>query len=213
MSFRAYFGAIHMCFVLRDDNGAARFVRAELARLGVAGYELVVLDAPTRGQAETVALGLRRLSIRPDDSLTIFNIDTFRPGFAYPREPWFAGCDGYLEVVAGMPGDAWSFVEPDGQSNRVRRTTEKLRISDFACTGLYHFARARHFQQAYQAELRAPSQCLSERYVAPLYNHLIGWGLAVRLHQVSRKGVVLCGVPEEYRALLMPERSLLEKVG
>ena len=144
-SFRDYFDSDEFLFICRADHGAEDFIRRELRAQGVRHARTVVLDAATRGQAETVYQGTR--GVGGGEELFIFNIDTFRPGFR--KSPQAARCDGYLEVFVG-DGEHWSFVDP-GPDGRVLRTTEKLRISNLCSDGLYHFRRKADFDQAFEA--------------------------------------------------------------
>jgi hypothetical protein len=197
MGFLRALGDTPPTFVMRPDFDTPAFVRQRLDALGVADARLVVLDEMTSGQAETVERGLDGIDDAGSDGLLIFNIDTFRPGFAMP--PPDARGDGYLETFVGS-GDNWSFVQDDGSGrNRAARTAEKVPISDLCCTGLYHFARLDDFRSAMATERAKPSS--EELYVAPIYNHLIAAGRDIRYTMVDRNAVVFCGVPSEYEAL------------
>jgi hypothetical protein len=78
-----------------------------------------------------------------------------------------------LEVFRG-PGEGWSFVEPaPGSDRKVVRTTEKDRISDLCCTGLYVFRTVSAFRTRWRRSAGRPSSPLSETYIAPIYNQLI----------------------------------------
>jgi len=199
LSFAACFAGTPFVFVTGPAAGAEAFVAESCRRLGIADFHVVGLDAPTSGQAETVEKGLLALEIAADVPLTIFNIDTFRPGFQCPPPGGAPAPDGWLEVFRGS-GDNWSYVEPGpGPEPLVLATAEKRPISDLCCTGLYHFARADDFRQALAAERMAPS--MSELYVAPLYNHLIAAGRRVHYRLIARDEVTFCGAPEEYQAL------------
>ena len=200
-SFSAYFADTPFLFVARAGQGASDFVRGACAAMDVADARVVELDRPTRGQAETVALGLRAQGDRPPGGLTIFNIDTFRPGFRHP--PNVGDIDGYLEVFRGT-GANWSYVRPGGpDDDRVMETTEKRPVSDLCCTGLYHFASAQRFLRAFEAYAASPPADLpgGELYVAPLYNRLIAEGCDIRWTLVDRSQVQFCGTPAEYEAL------------
>jgi hypothetical protein len=154
----------------------------------------------TAGQAETVEWGLDAAEIAGDTPITIFNIDTFRPGFRFPEDAWRNSSSGYLEVFRGTGGN-WSYVRPAPNApGRVIETAEKRPISELCCTGLYHFERAADFRIALSIERRQPSS--SELYVAPLYNHLIRDGRLVHYHLVAASEIVFCGIPSEYQALL-----------
>jgi hypothetical protein len=202
-SFERYFASSTFLFVLRDVHGTESFVRSECARLGIAHAETVVLDTPTRGQAETVAVGLRRAGAAIGEPLTIFNIDTFRPGFTYPASFDLTAIDGYLEVFRGE-GANWSYVRPvTSGCDRVAQTTEKLPISDLCCTGLYHFGSTGAFLNTYDefAVCGMRRFGVKELFVAPMYNLLIEKGADIRYHVIPDGGVVFCGVPAEYEAL------------
>ena len=194
-SFQAAFATTPFLFIAARE--AEPFVRAEAQALGIAAFEVAGLAAPTAGQAETVARGID--AIGWDGPLTIFNIDTLRPGFAFPGEP-LAAADGWLEVFRGS-GANWSYVKPaPGPGPWALETAEKQPISDLCCTGLYHFARAADFRQALAAERQAPQA--PELYVAPLYNHLIARGARIGWRLIAPEEVVFCGTPAEYEALL-----------
>jgi hypothetical protein len=198
-SFHAYFGTLPFLFIARDVAGTGDFLRAECDSLGIADARFAMLDAPTAGQAETVELGIDRSGLAADEALTIFNIDTFRPGFIFPPSEWMGRSAGYLEVFRGE-GTNWSYVRPaSGDEPRVLETAEKRPISNLCCTGLYHFAAAEDFRVALAAERASPSA--SELYVAPIYNHLIAAGKSIHYDMVAGEAVIFCGVPTEYEAL------------
>jgi hypothetical protein len=208
--FHGLFGAERFLIICRDVYGTPEFVRAQCEKLGLpaADLDLVVLSAPTDGQAETVALGLRGANggagVDPDAPITIFNIDTFRPGFAHPTGFDVAAVDGYWEVFEGA-GDHWSFARPatGGAPFAVAEVTEKVRISDLCSDGLYHFRRAGMFLDLYaEIEAKDPAELQGgERYVAPLYNTAIARGADIRYALIGPDQVRFCGTPDEYDAL------------
>ena len=202
MGFNHYFAEEEFLFVCRDVADTPSFIARECRRLGVRNARTVILDAPTAGQAETVQLGLAHAGTPDETPISIFNIDTFRPGF---RRPNIASeTDGYLEVFRGE-GANWSYVRPVCEgSDRVTETTEKVPISDLCCTGLYHFSQVGLFKLAYSAFTGGEAQRmrLTELYIAPMYNLLIRRGFDIRLHLIEGKDVIFCGVPAEYDALL-----------
>jgi hypothetical protein len=196
-SFQAYFDTTRFVFIVRDVFDTPKFVKQRAVALNIKDYDIVVLNEETRGQAETVTLGLSsyRESIEP---ITIFNIDTFRPGFEYPNLEQLG--NGYLEVFRGT-GDNWSFVRPiSDSSTQVDLTTEKNPISDLCCTGLYHFKNIQDYFKAYDYYLSIPKEQWEkgELYVAPLYNHLINDGKEIHYHEIERSVVIFCGTPDEY---------------
>ena len=212
-SFKAYAATEPFLFIAREepgaqsgqdgrqDGGVAAFIASELAALGVASARTVVLPDPTLGQADTVRLGLLQAGIDGATPITIFNIDTFRPGFRYPAAGWMGRADGYLEVMPGSdPGFSYVLPVQGDTDGRAALTAEKVVISNLASTGLYWFRRAGDFLHAMQNDASA-AQAHGELYVAPLYNALIARGLDIRYQAVPAEDVIFCGTPAQYHAL------------
>ena len=109
-SFERYFDEAHFVFVARNVFDTKTFIENECELLGVKSFHVVILDQPTKGQAETVLLGLEKAGVSDDASILIFNIDTFRPGFTFPEA--MGQWDGYLEVFAGS-GANWSYARTE----------------------------------------------------------------------------------------------------
>ncbi|OOE32076.1 capsular biosynthesis protein, partial [Salinivibrio kushneri] len=184
LSFEKYFKDELFVFVIRDIYDTKKFVTELVKKLGIEDFKIVCLGVETKGQAETVFLGLN--DVNDNESLTVFNIDTFRPKFSYPdlsdKE------DGYLEVFQGC-GNNWSFVLPKNKgSTLLIETAEKRPISDLCCTGLYYFNKVSDFKLSYNNYLDKPKKLWEkgELYVAPLYNFLIENGKKIHYHRIER---------------------------
>lgn len=200
-SFTGLFGSERFLIICRDVHDTPDFVRAQCAAMGLPAeaLELVVLEAETAGQAETVAEGLRGAGETGTTPITIFNIDTFRPGFAHPGTFDVDAVDGYLEVFHA-PGDHWSFARAEPGTDRVVEVAEKVRISDLCSDGLYHFRSAEMFLDLYaEIEARDPATLQGgEYYVAPLYNIALRRGMDIRYTLVGPEAIRFCGTPDEY---------------
>ena len=200
LSFSNYFASESFLFIARNSPEIKSFLQERIAVLGVKKSYCIFLDNPTRGQAETVHLGLKELMHQGVDCagepITIFNIDTIRPQILFPQNHF---SNDWLEVFK-VEGESWSFVLPESSnSNAVKRCAEKNRISDFCCTGLYSFKDLKQFMRAYDLELNQPSS--HELFIAPMYNHLIDAGELVTWFEVSALDVLLSGIPDEYTYL------------
>ena len=195
-SFDKYFKTCKFVFIARDVFDTPRFVEEECKLLGIKDYQVVVTE-PTRGQAETVFKGVEGANISADESILIFNIDTFRSGFTFPTdvESW----DGYLECFVG-DGANWSYAKTeDGTADtKVIETAEKKEISNFCSTGIYHFKHASDFVNAYHENEITPINGVKELFVAPLYNLLIRDGKNIHVDIINKNEVIFCGVPQEY---------------
>ncbi len=203
-SFRKLFSSERFLLICRDVFDTPRFVlqRAEAIGLKREAIDVIVLENETRGQAETVAVGLKAIAQYSNEALTIFNIDTFRPGFSHPTGFDIAAVEGYLEVFEA-PGDHWSFVKPVPGTDRVEEVAEKTRISDLCSNGLYHFRSVDMYLSLFaNVETENPSSLPGgEYYVAPLYNIAIAGGADIRFSRVPAAAIRLCGKPTEYSLL------------
>lgn len=198
-SFKKYFDREMFLFIARAEAETPAFIAREAEILGIKNYTTVVLGAETKGQAETVRLGLARCRATTDQSLTIFNIDTIRPNFEYPDRDWMSHADGYLEVMSSQdPGYSYALPKDD-RTEKVQRTAEKQVISHFASTGLYYFRSASQFVSGFEVEQSNPSS--HELYIAPMYNHMISGGCDVRYYEIGQDEVLYAGTPAQYRKL------------
>jgi dTDP-glucose pyrophosphorylase len=209
LSFKHSFNKEPLLLVCRDLPGIQAFLEERLSANGLHDARILMLKAPTEGQAETVFKGLEWVSIGDGEPVTIFNIDTFRPGLKVPADPAMARSDGYLETFLGE-GTHWSFVEPaQPGSDRAKRVVEKNRISEYCSTGLYYFSKASLFYRAYNQELASRSS--HELFVAPLYQHLIADGNDIRMTVIDKGEVFFCGTPAEYDHLLWSDGDLVRR--
>lgn len=203
LSFKSYFESEEFLFIARDSEQTKEFLINRISILGIKRFQLIYLKEPTRGQAETVYLGVKKYlasntlnKSQKEQALIIFNIDTIRPHIEFPCT-WKT--HGWIEVFKA-PGDNWSFVLPQVQNPKwVARCAEKVRISDLCCTGLYGFSSVEQYFSAYENELQNPSSF--ELFVAPLYNHLIAKGVSISWYAINSSDVFLSGVPVEYEHL------------
>lgn len=204
-SFESYFKSELFLFIVKSSFDTPDFVRKQAKMMGIRFFHIVILDKDTRGQAETVALGLEQLDstgVKFREAITIFNIDTFRPGFLLPKVS--ENCDGYLEVFRGS-GVNWSFAKPKSKDTTlVEKTTEKNPISDLCSTGLYYFNKKQDYLDAYNNYKSMPEENWEkgELYIAPLYNYMISKGQSIHYHEVDQNDVIFCGTPEEYMEFL-----------
>ena len=205
LSFQKYFKSQFFLFIAKNSYDVRESLEERIRVLGIQNSACIFLNEPTRGQAETVHLGvqeylkgcLNQLENKHDEPMVIFNIDTIRPGITFPK---FHKAMAWIEVFKAQ-GNHWSFVLPNpNEPHLVQACSEKVRISDFCCTGLYSFLSPAQFELAYLKELDSPSSF--ELFVAPIFNHVLTSGGSVAWDEVPSKDVLLAGVPLEYESLL-----------
>lgn len=153
---------------------------------------IIGLDEVTEGQACTVLVA--RDHIDNDKPLLIYNADTYcRTNLEQTLPALQAKADGLLSVFQA-PGDKWSFARTNDEG-RVVETAEKKRISQWACTGLYHFSRGSDFVRHADEMIAENQRTNKEFYVAPLYNRLIADGANIRIDEALEVWVL--GTPED----------------
>lgn len=206
LGFKEYFCSEKFLFIARNIHNTKDFVEAEIQKLGIRKYEIVLLAEETKGQAETVYKGLVATNVPLKIPMTIFNIDTFRKDFKFPSN--LDQYHGYLEVFEGS-GANWSYIKLDqNDSSLVSETAEKVQLSNLCCTGLYHFRASQDFIEAFEYSRKNGILVNNELYVAPLYNRLISLGKRITFNRIEREQVVFCGIPEEYAELLQRSQGL-----
>lgn len=196
-SFSASFTSFPFLFLVRKDYGGRNFVLNQLASLDIQDARVIEFDDETRGQANSVFLGLEDYGAHLP--LMIFNVDTVRVDFTWPKDEEFG--DGFLEVFRSE-GDNWSFVEPSDE-NFVGRVTEKERISDLCSNGIYAFSSIGLFREAYRNHDYSLSQ---EEFIAPIYNYLIEKGYQVTFRIADASQVYHCGLPSDYEKVKLADR-------
>lgn len=191
--------AAQYIFIAMKDEAydVESFIRKHCAQLGIEDYHVLLLDYVTDGQATTAMLASKYW--KPQHGLLIYNIDTYiEPGRMTAAE--LRG-DGFIPCFCGA-GDHWSFVRTDA-AGRAVEIREKERIADHCTIGAYYFRSCRLYAQLYLTYYSNPQHLVKgEKYVAPLYQHLVDQGGEVYISDVPTDSVHVLGTPEELRAFL-----------
>lgn len=206
-SFNKYFESERFLFIAVNSSFDPKsFLLDQLKKWPQVRYDIVILNEVTQGQAETVYLGLKSIEVDPDERITIFNIDTFRPNFEIALFDGEDRSKSYLETFVGA-GKNWSNVVPiEKGSDRVRLALEKQEASEFCCTGIYQWRTLNLFAETFRAYSKSITG--GELYVAPMYNYAIEKGEDVRFNVIPPTDVIFCGTPDEYELLVSNPKLL-----
>ncbi len=175
-----------------DEVDVEGFVKDRCEALGIADHQLILLDYLTDGQATTAMLASRYWS--EENGLLIYNIDTYVE----------AGCmsssqlkgDGFIPCFKGE-GDHWSFVRLD-DAGRAVEIREKERISEHCTLGAYYFKSCGLYKTLYEEYYSDDRNLVrGEKYVAPLYDHLLTKGGEIYICDVDPSKVHVLGTPDE----------------
>ncbi|WP_205894590.1 glycosyltransferase family 2 protein [Pseudomonas oryzihabitans] len=194
-------------FVCLKSNGSAEYVHKRCHSLGLKNVQVIELDSITDGQATSAYL--TKDLWRADWPLLIYNIDTFVTPSSLSPDFIREGSDAWVPCFQ-VPGDHWSFVKL-GSDQWATEFSEKRRISNFASIGLYWFARAEYFSQAYESFFSKPDSLVKgERYIAPLYQELLFQGLKISILDLPVEDVHVLGTPQELDSFLQKSPNQFE---
>ena len=181
-------------FIAKIDpsNDVRRFIKDICNKLNLINYKIILLDYLTDGQATTALLAKKYWN--PKDSLLIYNIDTYvESGTMLSSD--LRG-DGFIPCFKAE-GEHWSFVRLD-KNGKAIEVREKERISDNCTLGAYYFKTCELYESLYNNYYNDTEHCINkEKYVAPLYNHLISLGGDVYISKIDSSKVHVLGTPKE----------------
>lgn len=184
-------------FVVRAEDNSSDFIREKCRNYNLEDIEIVLLDHLTDGQATTAMLALP--FCKDEEPIMIYNIDTYVEPYVLKFDE-IKG-DGHIPCFHAE-GTHWSFARLD-DSGKVVEVREKTRISDNCTLGAYYFSSAKLYKEIY-AEYYNGNENLehNEKYVAPLYNHMIKNGHEVTISIVDFDKVHVLGTPEELKLFI-----------
>ncbi|MGV3611872.1 MAG: hypothetical protein ACO1N0_13030 [Fluviicola sp.] len=182
-------------FICRTQHFSEPFITESCERLGIKRFQLLEIDENTDGQAST---GFHcDPYIDPEDSVVIYNIDTYVEEKQMLKRQILDHVDGFIPVF-DVEGDKWSFVRFDEtKPNVITEITEKIRISNWGTVGFYYFKKWRDFKRIYQQYKEEIKVNYKESYIAPMYHYLIQEGKEIHASIIDKDTVHILGTPED----------------
>lgn len=179
--------------VMKDEKyDVEAFIRSSCKEIGIFVYQVILIEDLTDGQAATAMLAKQHW--KADHGLLIYNIDTYVEPLALTDSELHG--DGFIPCFQGK-GDHWSFVRLDSEG-KVVQIREKERISDYCTLGAYYFKTCQLFETLYQEYYSDAGHLVhGEKYVAPLYQHLLLKGGEIYISDIDAKVVHVLGTPRE----------------
>ncbi|RJP75084.1 MAG: hypothetical protein C4522_21770 [Desulfobacteraceae bacterium] len=186
-------GKCNFIFITRKNDNAGPFIQKECKKKEIILYQILELETETDGQA-TTALYAEKMIDDTDKPIAIYNIDTYvKSDFLHPDE---IHGQGWIPCFPGQ-GDHWSFAKCDS-NGRVVEVREKKRVSPHATIGFYWFESFQLYADTYRKFYSDYSHIeAGERYIAPMYNHLIKEGHEVFITEIPGQAVFGLGTPAE----------------
>ena len=185
---------VFICLKEHEKFNVSEFIRNKVDHHNI---KIISIDEVTRGQAETVYLS--RNFVKDDEDILIYNIDTYFKSNML-KEILLDNDkkkDGILGAfIDETEDDKWSFAQLDDSEN-IKKTTEKDKISNFALTGVYHFTVASDFFNIAKNWIENNKTVREEFYIAPMYNDLIAEGKIFKLDIVDE--FIPLGTPAEVK--------------
>ena len=189
----------YIFIAMKDEtNDVEGFIMDKCRELGIREPGVILLDYLTDGQATTAMLAGKYWD--REHALLIYNIDTYVE--AGEMNSGELKGDGFIPCFRAE-GDHWSFVRLDDEG-RVAEIKEKKRISDHCTLGAYYFKTCGLYEDLYNEYYRDSERELvnGEKYVAPLYDHLLSKGGEIYISDISPDKVHVLGTPEELKVFL-----------
>lgn len=184
-----------------ENNDVESFITRECKKLKIVNYHLILLDYLTDGQATTALLAEKYWE--PMNSLLIYNIDTYVE--AGEMNSSMLKGDGFIPCFQAE-GNHWSFVRLD-ESGKVVEIKEKQRISNHCTLGAYYFKSCDLYKRLYNDYYgNNPELVNGEKYVAPLYDHLLTLGGKIYITDIKPDKVHVLGTPQELQVFLDEEK-------
>lgn len=193
LSLEDFFLEDKFIFIVREEDDSLEFIEKECKKLDIKNHAIIEIDYMTDGQASTALLAEEEWD--PKQPLLIYNIDTYiEEGSILKTE--MRG-DGFIPCFIGK-GDHWSFVRLDENHDRAIEVREKQRISKYCTLGAYYFKSGDLYKETYRDYYNDESNIeMNEKYIAPLYNHMISRGKDIYISVVDKEKVHVLGTPEE----------------
>lgn len=179
-------------FIVRKDDNAPSFILDKSRHYHYGDIEIIEINKPTDGQATTAMLAISHCD--NSSPILIYNIDTYIEPYELKYE--FLKGDGHIPCFHSE-GNHWSFVKLN-EKNQVIDVREKERISNNCSLGAYYFSSAALYMKLYKEYYEnGTKKENTEKYIAPLYNHMLKMGLTVTISTVDKEKVHVLGTPEE----------------
>lgn len=202
-----------LIFIILKEHNEAHHLEEQLRQLYSPQINVIVLDAVTRGAAET-AYKAKDL-VNDNEELLITDSDHYFDGryldkVIINRHPKTAG----IIPVFSAPKDGpakWSYSLIGEKDNVIIKVAEKDPIlrdaGAYANIGAYYFSKAKHFfKEAYDVitkDRRFGDPGKAEFYIAPLYQNLIEKGYRVEAAVMPKGKVWGLGTPEDLEHFFM----------
>jgi len=156
-------------------------------------FDVVFLNEVLAGQALSANSAMHLVD--PRSELIIYNIDTKFVSSTLSQN--LRNNDERASFIGAFIDESenshWSFARI--KDDLVIETAEKVKISNYALSGLYHFSAASLFSYGVDWLISHRIKLNSEYFIAPIYNKLIDDGLVVRLDMTSE--IFPLGTPAE----------------
>lgn len=182
--------------ILNKQDANKTKIERILKALEYKDFQVVEID-DTDGQLTSVVEGIMISKYQNyNGPAWIYNGDTIRMKELPYSLLSNIDSEGFVEVFK-EEGSHWSFVDSLGKISRI---TEKNRISDYCCTGLYGF---KNFNRVIGYVRNGNVEKLkNELYVSGVFQNIMDDNMTVWAFESDRHDFLLCGTPSEYEMVL-----------
>ena len=144
----------------------------------------IFLDEVTEGQLCTVLAAEEDIDMEEDVLIMASDSLVISPDLKNDiRQARVKGWSGLISTI-NLPGDRWSFARTD-DLGKVVEVAEKVRISNYASTGIYYFALGKELVKYGKAMIEKKEKTRGEYYVIPVYQKMIDAGKHIGISKAS----------------------------
>lgn len=170
-------------FIILAEHEKNYAVSSILEKMTKERPRIIVLDRVTKGQLCTVLAA--KEYINTDEDILIHNTDTYLiSNIKRDIKNRKKDTAGIISVIKA-PGERWSFAKID-HMGRVIEVSEKVRISDYASTGMYYFSEGRQFVSTAEELIKDNETTGGEYYMILAYKRYIEKGLKVTISRADK---------------------------
>lgn len=180
-------------FITRKGAYNSDFILKTSEKLGIKSSTIIEVEKLTDGQATTALLADEK--VEENDSVIIYNIDTYVEEFTLKSSEIKDQCDGFIPSF-DAEGDKWSFVKVNS-NNEVTEIAEKRRISNLGTLGFYYFKEWSDYKSIhikYKEEIKSEYK---EVYIAPMYEYMLKKGKKININIIEKSKIFALGTPED----------------
>jgi len=171
-------------------------------------FKFLCLKNNTRGAAETINIALEHLDINEDKPILCLDSDNF---YLYNIIDNWQGKNCVFTIKDNGDKHIYSYVNCDNDNNIID-IKEKVKISDFACTGAYGFNSMNQLKKYTKKIITDNITQISEFYTSGVIKEMVNDNIIIKQINIEEKKFVCLGTPIQLKLFYnnYPKKSCIK---